>query len=92
MLSHQVREQGSSASRCCLRNETDDTAVTEASDLADYVFHNRDTGTALYVTRGSASEIHRANRNLSRAGNRNRYVPARHLMDHRQSHSGQGTA
>jgi hypothetical protein len=59
-----------------------DAGQADASELADYVFLHRDTGAALYVTRASASEIHRANRNLSRAGNRNRYVPARHLMDH----------
>jgi len=46
---------------------------------ADYVLLHRDTGTALYRTRATEEEIHRANRNLSRSGNRNRYVAARHL-------------
>ena len=45
----------------------------------DYVLLHRDTGTALYATRATEAEIHRANLNLSRSGNRNRYVAARHL-------------
>ncbi len=49
---------------------------------ADYVLLHRDTGTALYRTRATEVEIHRANRNLSRSGNRNRYVAARHLGCH----------
>ncbi len=49
---------------------------------ADYVLMHRDTGTALYRTRATEEEIHRANRNLSRSGNRNRYVEARHLGCH----------
>jgi hypothetical protein len=49
---------------------------------ADYVLMHRDTGTALYRTRATEEEIHRANRNLSRSGNRNRYVAARHLPYH----------
>jgi hypothetical protein len=51
---------------------------------ADYVLLHRDTGTALYATRATEAEIQQANHNLSRTGNRNRYVPARHLMDHRR--------
>ena len=49
---------------------------------ADYVLLHRDTGTALYATRATEVEIQQANDNLRRAGNRNRYVAARHLMDH----------
>ncbi len=49
---------------------------------ADYVLLHRDTGTALYRTRATEAEIHLANRNLSRSGNRNRYVEARHLGCH----------
>ena len=37
----------------------------------DYVLLHRDTGTALYATRAIEAEIHRANLNLSRSGNRN---------------------
>jgi hypothetical protein len=55
--------------------------VTPA-EPADYVLLHRHTGTALYRTRATAAEIHRANRNLSRSGNRNRYVAARHLPHH----------
>jgi hypothetical protein len=40
---------------------------------------HRDTGTALYATRATEAEIHRANLYLRRSGNRNRYVAARHL-------------
>jgi hypothetical protein len=50
-----------------------------SAEPADYVLLHRDTGTALYRTRATEAEIHRANRNLSRSGNRNRYVAARHL-------------
>ena len=55
--------------------------VTPA-EPADYVLLHRDTGTALYRTRATEAEIHQANRNLSRSGNRNRYVAARHLPHH----------
>jgi hypothetical protein len=51
---------------------------------ADYVLLHRDTGTALYATRATEVEIQQANDNLRRAGNRNCYVQARHLMDHRR--------
>jgi hypothetical protein len=47
---------------------------------SDYVLLHRDTGLALYSTRATEAEIHRANRNLQQAGNRSRYVAARHLM------------
>ena len=49
-----------------------------------YVLLHRDTGTALYATRATEGEIQQANDNLRRAGNRNRYVAARHLMVHRR--------
>jgi hypothetical protein len=55
---------------------------------SDYVLLHRDTGAALYATRATEVEIQRANDNLRRAGNRNRYVAARHLMDHRQGRQG----
>ena len=53
--------------------------VPEASD---YVLLHRDTGSALYTTRATELEIHRANASLSRAGQRSRFVAARHLMHH----------
>lgn len=49
------------------------------SETCDYVLLHRDTGSALYITRATAAEIHRANQNLQRAGQRSRYVAARHL-------------
>ena len=52
------------------------------SDACDYVLLHRDTGSALYTTRATAAEIHRANQNLQRAGQRSRYVAARHLGHH----------
>jgi hypothetical protein len=55
--------------------------VTPA-EPTDYVLLHRDTGTALYRTRATEAEIHQANRNLSRSGNRNRYVAAKHLPHH----------
>jgi hypothetical protein len=54
----------------------------------DYVLLHRDTGTALYATRATEAEIHRANANLSRSGNRNRYVAARHLPHQRREPHG----
>jgi hypothetical protein len=53
------------------------SAVPEASD---YVLLHRDTGLALYTTRATELEIHRANSSLSRAGLRSRFVAARYLM------------
>ena len=53
--------------------------VQGCEPIGDYVLLHRDTGTALYATRATEAEIHRANANLSRSGNRNRYVAARHL-------------
>jgi hypothetical protein len=61
--------------------------VTPA-EAADYVLWHRDTGTALYRTRATEAEIHQANRNLSRSGNRNRYVAARHLPHHTRGEQG----
>jgi hypothetical protein len=55
------------------------SAVPEASD---YVLLHRDTGSALYTTRATEQEIHRANSSLSRAGQRSRFVAARYLMHH----------
>jgi hypothetical protein len=49
------------------------------SDASDYLLFHRDTGSALCTTRATAAEIHRANQNLQRAGQRSRYVAARHL-------------
>jgi len=50
------------------------------AEPADYVLLHRDTGTALYRTQATETEIYQANRNLSRSGNRNRYLAARHLL------------
>ncbi len=61
-----------------------ESSPVQASELTgDYVLLHRDTGTALYATRATEAEIHRANLNLSRSGNRNRYVSARHLPHQR---------
>ena len=46
----------------------------------NYVLLHHDTGTALYATSATEAEIHRANANLRRSGNRNRYVAARQLL------------
>ena len=53
--------------------------VHASEPTGDYVLLHRDTGTALYATRATEAEIYRANANLRRSGNRNRYVAARHL-------------
>ena len=55
------------------------SSVQASEPTGDYVLLHRDTGTALYATRASEDEIHRANLNLRRSGNRNRYVAARHF-------------
>lgn len=55
---------------------------------ADYVLLHRDTGTTLYCTRATEDEIHRVNHNLSRSGNRNRYVAARHFGPHGEQREG----
>jgi hypothetical protein len=49
---------------------------------AVYVLLHGGTGTALYKTCATEAEIHRANRNLQRAGHPARYVAARHLGRH----------
>jgi hypothetical protein len=48
-------------------------------EACDYVLLHRDTGSALYTTRATPDEIHRANQSLQQAGQRARYVAARHL-------------
>ena len=54
--------------------------ISRSTETADaYVLLHHDTGTALYATRATEAEIHRANANLRRSGNRNRYVAAKHL-------------
>ena len=58
------------------------------SEATDYVLLHRDTGLALYTTRATEVEIHRANSNLRQAGQRSRYVAARHLMHHRREREG----
>jgi hypothetical protein len=55
------------------------TAALEQETKADYVLLHRDTGVAQYSTCASEAEIQRANANLRRSGNRNRYRAARHL-------------
>ncbi len=58
------------------------------SDASDYVLLHRDTGSALYTTRATEEEIHRANRNLQRAGQRSRFVSTKHLMHHHPTPAG----
>jgi hypothetical protein len=57
------------------------------TDASDYVLLHRDTGSAQYTTRATEAEIHRANQKLKQAGQRSRYVAARHLGHHQR---GQG--
>jgi hypothetical protein len=64
-------------SRCGAKAESSPVQGTETA--AEYLLLHRDTGTALYATRATEAEIHRANGQLRRSGNRNRYVAARHL-------------
>ena len=64
-------------SRCGAMAESSPAQGTETA--ADYLLLHRDTGTALYATRATEAEIYRANGQLRRSGNRNRYVAARHL-------------
>jgi hypothetical protein len=63
-------------------------AMPLPSEASDYVLLHRDTGLALYTTRATEAEIHRANSNLRQAGQRSRYVAARHLMHHRREREG----
>jgi|GEM_PF-2368202 len=67
--------------RCGAMAESSPVQASEPT--GEYVLLHRDTGTALYATRATEAEIHRANLNLSRSGNRNRYVAARHLPHQR---------
>ena len=60
----------------------------DPSAATDYVLFHRDTGSALYTTRATEAEIHRANDNLTQAGQRSRFVAAKHLMHHRQAPDG----
>ncbi len=47
-----------------------------------YVLLHRETGTAGYATRATATEIYRANQRLQGAGSARRYVAARYLGHH----------
>jgi hypothetical protein len=67
----------STRGRCSAMAES--SLVQASEPTGDYVLLHRDTGTALYATRATEAEIHRANTNLSRSGNRNLYVTARDL-------------
>jgi hypothetical protein len=67
----------STRGRCSAMAESSPVQASEPT--GDYVLLHRDTGTALYATRATEAEIHRANLNLKQSGNRNRYVAARHL-------------
>ena len=58
-----------------------------STDASDYVLLHRDTGCALYTTRATELEIHRANQKLKQAGQRSRYVPARQLGHHSRGQS-----
>jgi hypothetical protein len=69
----------------CMAEPIQELTIEQA---ADYVLLHRDTGTALYRTRATEAEIHQANRNLSRSGNRNRYVAARHFGPHAKQREG----
>ena len=84
LLWHQLRCSALLASirgRCGAMAESSPVQASEPT--GDYVLLHRDTGTALYATRATEAEIHRANFNLSRSGNRNRYVAANHLPHQR---------
>jgi hypothetical protein len=67
----------STRGRCGAMAESSPIQASEPT--GDNVLLHRDTGTALYATRATEAEIHRAILNLRRSGNRNRYVAARHL-------------
>ena len=80
LLWHQPRCSALLASTRGRCNAMAESSPIQASEpTGDYVLLHRDTGTALYATRATEAEIHRANANLSRSGNRNRYVAAKHL-------------
>ena len=59
----------------------------DPSEASDYVLLHRDTGSAS-TTRATEAEIHRANDNLTQAGQRSRFVAAKHLMHHKQASDG----
>jgi hypothetical protein len=61
------------------RGTAEASPALDQETRADYVLLHRDTGMALYSTCATEAEIQRANTNLRRSGNRNRYVAARHL-------------
>ena len=64
-------------------------AISRSTETADaYVLLHRDIGTALYATRATETEIHKACLNLSRSVNCNRYVAARHLPHQRREPQG----
>ena len=89
LLWHQPRCSALLAStrgRCNAMAESSPVRASEPT--GDYVLLHRDTGTALYATRATEAEIHRANLNLRRSGNRNRYVAARHLPHQRDDGRG----
>jgi hypothetical protein len=80
LLWHQLRCSALLANTRGRCNAMAESPPVQASEpTGDYVLLHRDTGTALYATRATEAEIHRANANLSRSGNRNRYVASRHL-------------
>ncbi len=60
----------------------------DPSEASDDVLLHRDTGSALYTTRATEAEIRRANDNLTQAGQRSRFLAAKHLMHHRQAPDG----
>jgi hypothetical protein len=89
LLWHRMRCSALLASTRGRCNAMADSSPVQASEpTGDYVLLHRDTGTALYATRATEAEIHRANLNLSRSGNRNRYVAARHLPHQRDDGRG----
>ena len=73
---------------CFRRPMVESPQELSIEQAADCVLLHRDTGTALYRTRATEAEIHQANRNLSRSGNRNRYVAARHFRPHGERRKG----
>jgi hypothetical protein len=84
LLRHQPRCSALLASTQGHCNAMAESSPVQANEPTwDYVLLHRDTGTALYATRATEAEIHRANLNLRRSGNRNRYVSARHLPHQR---------
>jgi len=84
LLWHRPRCSALMAStRGCCNAMAESSPVQASEPTGDYVLLHRETGLALYTTRATEAEIHGANANLSRSGNRNRYVAARHLPHQR---------